>query len=323
MRLEDWRDADHAVVARLYERELSRWQNELAWDTSVSWAIVEAGRQRGDVLGWILRDESGQVRGWTYYLLFEGEIQIGALSADRATDVRALLDAVIDSPEASLASSVSCFVYPAAASLLSALRRRRFAVRRSLYLTRPLNTESLPDQRPAPTGVRVRPYRAADMLAAVRLLASAYEGAPGAVCFAPHGRLDEWVRYLRQLIERQPCGRFLADASLVAEDVSSGRLMGTVLTTAVAPGTAHIAQVVVGPQHAGQGVGRTLLTQAFDAAGQAGYNAMTLMVDEENAPARALYGKQGFVERSAFVSARRAGVVRVGYGTAAGRQVAV
>ncbi|MCX6537723.1 MAG: GNAT family N-acetyltransferase [Acidobacteria bacterium] len=322
MTLDDWRDANSTLVAGLYEDEQRRWQRELAWDTCTSWAIVEAGRQRGDVLGWILRDQTGEVRGWTYYVLFEGELQIGALSADRAIDVRELLDGVLGSPEASLASSISCFVYPAPASLLSALRRRRFSVRRSLYLTLPLGADTF-DRRPGAAGLRMRPYRSADMLGAVRLLASAYDGAPGAVCFAPHGRLDEWVRYLRQLIERQSCGRFLPEASFVADDPSSGRLLGAVLTTALSPGTAHIAQVVVGPQNARQGVGRTLLSQAFAAAGQAGYSSITLMVDEGNAPARTLYARQGFVECSAFASARRAGLVRINYGPSAGRRLAV
>lgn len=322
MTLDDWRDENRTIVAGLYDEEQRRWQRELAWDTRTSWAIVEAGRQRGDVLGWILRDHKGDVRGWTYYVLFEGELQIGALSAERAIDVRELLDGVLDSPEASLASSISCFVFPAPASLVSALRRRRFSVRQSLYLTRRLGTETL-DHRPEAANVRVRLYRDVDMLGAVRLLASSYEGAPSAVCFAPHGRLDEWVRYLRQLIERQPCGWFLPEASFVADDPASGRLMGAVMTTALSPGTAHIAQIVVGPQYARQGVGRTLLTHAFAAAERAGYSAITLMVDEENAPARALYGRQGFVECSAFASARRAGLIRISSGPSTGRRIAV
>jgi ribosomal protein S18 acetylase RimI-like enzyme len=322
MTLDDWRDADSTLVAGLYENEHRRWQRDLSWDTRTTWATIEAGRQRGDVLGWILRDQNGDVRGWTYYVLVDGELQIGALSGDRANDVRGLLDGVLESPEASLSSAISCFVFPAPTSLLSALRRRRFSVRRSLYQTRPLGTETN-IQRPVPTGIRIRPYRTADMLGAIRLLASSYEGAPGAAAFAPHGRLDEWVRYLRQLIERQPCGRFLPEASFVVDDPLSGRLAGAVLTTAVSDTTAHIAQVVVGPQRARQGIGGSLLQHAFAAAGQAGYSAVTLMVDEQNAPARALYAALGFAEGAAFVSGRRTGQIRSGYALSSGRRIAV
>ena len=115
----------------------------------------------------------------------------------------------------------------------------------------------------------------------------------------------------------------MPEASFVAADPSSGRLIGAVLTTGLSPDTAHIAQVVVGPQRARQGIGRTLLSHAFDAAGQTGHSAITLMVDEENAAARALYARLGFVECSAFASARRTGVVRVSTRPPAGRRVAV
>ena len=246
MPLEDWRDADAMVVDDLYAQERRRWLDDLSWDTPAAWAIVEEGRARGTVPGWILRDSRGVVRGWAYYVLFDGELQIGGLTAKRAIDFRELVDGVLASPEASLATTLSCFVYPAPGSLVSALRRRRFAVRRSLYLARPLSAQD--GAGPAPRAdLRVRAFRESDLLGAVRLLAAAYEGAPGAVSFAPHGRLDEWVRYVRQLMDTHGCGRFLADASFAAEDPATGRLVGLVLTTSLALETAHVAQVVVGP----------------------------------------------------------------------------
>ena len=306
--LEDWRDADAGTIEALYAVERARWQEELAWDSGLAWATVEAGRLRGTVSGWILRDGAGRAQGWTYYLLFEGDLQIGALTADRAVDIRDLLDHVIDSPEASLASTISCFVYPVQPSLLSALRRRRFTVRQSLYLTRPLTAAAV--TAGAPPAVRLRPYRTTDMFPAVRLMSAAYEGSPAAACFAPHGRLDEWVRYTRQLIEAQPCGRFLPDASFAAEDPDSGRLLGLVLTTAVSAGVAHIAQLVIDPRSARRSVGRALMSLAFGAAQASGHSAITLMVDEGNVAARALYASLGFLETSAFVSARRPGQVR-------------
>jgi len=310
MTFDDWRDADPATVDGLYAAERERWLDGLQWETRRSWAIVEAGRQRGHVCGWILRDGAARVRGWTYYLLFEGELQIGALCADRAVDVRALLDCVMDSPEAGLASTISCFAYPTTPSFESALRRRRFAIRRSLYLSRPLTSDD-EGAVPAIEHARVRPYRQTDLLSAVRLMATAYEGAPGAVCFAPRGRLDEWVRYARQLVEAEPCGPFLAGASFAAEEAGTGRLLGLVLTTAVRPDTAHVAQIVVAPQAARRGIGRSLLAHAFGASRAAGHRAITLMVDEGNEPARALYARHGFGETSAFLSARRPGSTRV------------
>jgi ribosomal protein S18 acetylase RimI-like enzyme len=308
MTFEDWRDADDRTVEALVAAERDRWLLALRWDTGASWAIVDEGRRRGHVPGWILRERSGAVAGWTYYLLHEGELQIGALSAPRATDLRRLLDRVLDAPEASLASTVSAFVFPAPPPLLSALTRRRFAVRRSLYLSRTLDAAAPAVDPPLP---RVRPFAGRDLFPAVRLLAAAYQGVAGAECFAAHGRPDEWARYLRQLVETPACGRWLADASFVVADDTGDRLRGLVLTTAVSGTTAHIAQLVVAREVRGQGVADALIDRAGRAAAVSGHTAMTLMVDEGNAAARRLYARQRFVETSAFVAARRRGQVRM------------
>jgi ribosomal protein S18 acetylase RimI-like enzyme len=320
--MEDWRDADPDVVQALYAREQERWRRDLGWDTEGSWAIVEAGRTLGHVPGWILRDEEGTVLGWTFYVVHEGELQIGGLTADRAVDLRLLLDRVLGSPEASLAGAMSGFIFPAVPSLVSALARRRFAVRRSLYLSKPLApaAEALDAGHAA---FRVRPFSGRDMLAAVRLLAGAYEGEPGAQCFAPRGRLEEWVRYVRQLIETPACGVFLPSASLVAEDPATGRLAGLVLATRLSADTAHVAQLVVGPHARRQGLGEALLGRASAEASQVGAAHLTLMVDEGNARARALYARHQFTELSAFAFGRRRVQVRHGIPLPTSRRIAV
>ncbi len=314
MTFEDWRDADDRTVAALFEAEQARWLDTLGWDTRASWAIVDEGRRHGHVPGWILRERSGAVAGWTYYLLHDGDLQIGGLTAPRATDLRRLLDRVLDAPEATLASSVSAFVFPAPPSLVSALTRRRFAVRRSLYLARPIEAGA---PTPEGSGLRLRPFVERDLFPAVRLLAAAYAGVAGAECFAPHGRPDEWARYLRQLIDTPACGRWLPEASFVVADERLEHLRGLVLTTAVSATTAHVAQLVVAREARGQGIADALIARACASAAGSGHAAMTLMVDEGNAAARRLYARQQFVETSAFVTARRRGQVRLPVGRGA------
>lgn len=321
MILEDWRDADRATVERLYAIEHRRWLETLNWDTTASWAIVEEGRRRGYVPGWILRDSPGNVAGWTYYVLHDGDLQIGGLTAERATATRDLLDRVLESPEAQLAASVTGFVFPAPPSLVSALTRRRFAVRRSLYLRRDSAAAGNAAEPDVPDA-RLRPFDERDVFPAMRLLAAAYDGVAGAECFAPHGRLEEWMRYIRQLIETPACGRWCRDSSVIAEDAADGQLIGLVLATALSPDTGHIAQVVVGRGARGRGVGEALVTRACALAGSQGRTSMTLMVDEENAPARRLYDRLGFRKQSAFVFGRRRGRVRMPAAAAATRRPA-
>ena len=306
--VEDWRDADPSTVERLFAREVARWEDTLGWDTRATWAIVDQGRRRGHVPGWILNGPDGEVRGWTFYILHDSDLQIGGLTADRATDVRLLLDRVLDSPEASLATTISAFVFPAPPSLRSALSRRRFAVRESRYLTRSLETPAA--VLPAADGVRVRPFDERDVFPAARQLAASYEGVPGGECFAPRGRLDEWARYLRQLVDTPACGVWMPEASLVAESPDGARLEAVAIVTRLSPRTAHLAQIAVAPGARGRGLARQLLTEAFARARRAGCDVMSLMVDEENETAGRLYEREGFVPTSAFFHARRRGQVR-------------
>jgi hypothetical protein len=143
--LRDWRDAATEDVAPLYEAERARWLAELAWDPQDLLEVVERGRRAGHVAGWIAVDPDDRVVGWTFYILHDGVLQIGGLVGDRLSVVRRLLDAVLGSPEASVARGLSCFIYPSTTGTSCALERQRFSLHESLYLTRPIGAADLPD----------------------------------------------------------------------------------------------------------------------------------------------------------------------------------
>jgi ribosomal protein S18 acetylase RimI-like enzyme len=94
------------------------------------------------------------------------------------------------------------------------------------------------------------------------------------------------VHYLRQLINTPACGVLLPAASVAAR-ASDGTLCGAVLTTSIGPRAAHIAQLVVDPDHARQGLGRRLVDAACAVAASEGRRYMTLLVAEDNTAARA------------------------------------
>jgi len=309
MTIEDWRDADPAVIGGLIAAEVRRWDEALGWDSRASWAVVDEGRRRGHVPGWILREPGGALRAWAYYILHDGELQIGGLAAARSTDLRLVLDRVLESPEADRASTMAGFVFPATSGVVSALARRRFSIRRSLYLSVPLRQVHA-EAGPAVAGSRVRPFAERDLFAAARLMASAYHDVPGCECFAPRGRLDEWARYVRHVLDTPGCGAWMPGASFVVDDPQSSALSALVLVTRLSAATAHVAQLVVGTAHRGTGTGHRLLAHAARAAAAAGAVDLTLMVDEGNGPARRLYARHGFAERSAFLHARRKGRIR-------------
>lgn len=311
MKLQDWRDADEREVAELYGAETLRWRERLGWDTSPSWAIVETGRRLGHVPGWIARNAEGAVMGWTYYILHDLTLQIGGLVSRRPSVARELLDAALGGPEASMARALSCFIFPDSEGVASALSRLRFSVRDTLYLAKPLDGPPLPVRQGAPVPRR---WRDTDLAPVVRLLAASYEGVPGAACFAPGGRREEWAHYTTQLVHTPACGRFEPSLSFcVAEPgpIDASRIAAGVLTTRLSPETAHIAQVAVDPTHRRRGLAERLMAEVCVAAKVSGAREVTLMVDAGNSAARALYARAGFVERARFLYGRRGARTRI------------
>ena len=189
IRCEDWRNAAPETLEALYEQERARWIAALHWDADPSHRILEHARRNGHAPGLIAFDDQGQPAGWAYYLLHHRTLQIGGLVAASGEVTRALLDAILHSPEADMAADLLCFAYPASPALESALARQRFAVTKYLYLTRYLARENVPLR----SLLTIAHWTEADAVATVKLMARAYAGVRAARCFAPRGTLDEWA----------------------------------------------------------------------------------------------------------------------------------
>jgi ribosomal protein S18 acetylase RimI-like enzyme len=312
MTCQDWRDAPASDVASLFDAERRRWLDALKWDTAPSLAIVEQGRRAGAVPGWIVRGPDGGVEGWTYYVLHDGSLQIGGVTASRPAVARQLIDAVMHSTEADLARRLSCFVFPESRSIETAFERQRFTMGETCYLLRPIGVEPSPSRPPSvamPPGVRR--WRDDDLAPAVRLLAAAYRGVPGAACFAPDAGLEQWAHYVGQLTRVPGCGHFDPSLSFVVTGPRPTEIVGLVMTTRISAESAHIAQLAVAPSARRTGLARQLLSAAFAAVEAANLSSVTLMVDAGNAAASALYADLGFTERARFLYGSRLARTRV------------
>lgn len=305
---QDWRDVPSAEVVPLLQAERRRWLDTLHWDLGPTLKLVEAARLRGEVPGFILRDNKGHASGWAFYLLAGRQLQIGAVNAATAAGVRQLLDGVMAAPEAQFASSLSCFLYPGSKSVASALVRLRFELQEHQYLEANLTT--MPGLDRAMEDPALVPLRAESGAAAVRLLARAYIGDPAGRAFAPNARLDEWAQYLGQIFSTPSVGTWVPEASLMVAGNGPDRLAGLIVTTELARGNAHIAQVVVDPSSRRQGLGRRLLLGAAARSASLGANRLTLIVGGHNTAARALYASLGFTRRGTFLFGQRGAVPR-------------
>ena len=150
----------------------------------------------------------------------------------------------------------------------------------------------------APRGV-LDTWRTGDEEAAAALLSRAYDW-DAATLFAPHHEPGEWRRYVHNLVTHVGCGAFSATHSRVLRDDAA--LLGLALITDIGPRTAHLVQLAVDSSMRGQRVGASLLAQVCASLGSDGYAALTLMVAQGNAAARALYDRAGFRHHATFVS---------------------
>jgi ribosomal protein S18 acetylase RimI-like enzyme len=295
-------------VAPLYAAERERWLSELAWDPAELLDVVERGRLAGHVAGWIAFDQEDRPIGWTFYVLHDGVLQIGGLVGERPSVVRRLLDALLASPEASVARGLSCFVFPSTAGTSSALERQRFNLRESLYMTRSIGASETSEDPVTHRGVR--PWATADFAGTVRVLAASYAGVPAAECFAPDGTREQWAHYAGQILRTPGCGRFDAALSRIVCAPGAATPAAVALTTWIGPDAVHVAQIAVSPDRRRQGLARVLMESVLRASEQAGATRMTLMVDGGNTAAVRLYESLGFSEGSRMIFGSRAARTR-------------
>lgn len=307
IRCEDWRNTSADAIQALYRLERARWMSRLRWDIDPTHRLLEDARTRGHAPGLIALDGAGRPAGWAYFGLANRMLQIGGLVASSGEVTRALLDGILRSTEADMASDLMCFAFPASPALESALARQRFAITKYLYLSRELRAGGEPWR--LRSDMRIAHWREMDAVMSVRLMARAYAGIGSARVFAPRGTLEEWATYLAQLIKMPACGQFMPSASLAATEGGAlpGQdvLRGALIATTLQPDTAHIAQIVVDPSLRRRGLARDLIETASAIAVAQGCSRITLLVAADNAPACALYAAAGFEQMSHFVHATR------------------
>ena len=296
-RLDDWARVPAAEMAALYRIEHERWTSALDWDTTETLDALERARLNGRVPGFVARQASGAVAGWTYYVLQGSELQIGALVASSPSTTITLLDAVLGSAAAAVASRTLFFAHTDAPGIADALAGRGFTVSAEHYLSRPLAD-------PPACSAMLSTWRDDDLAATAELLRAAYGGADPTRAFAPGNALAEWHGYVELLTRATGCGRFLPALSPVLR-TGDGQLDGVALVTAVSGTSAHLAQLAVRSDRSGAGIGGGLLAAALAGAQAAGYQRLTLLVHSANARPRRLYAGTGFEARGTFVSATR------------------
>lgn len=292
MTIIDWRLLPASTTADLYRREWIRWRRRLSWDTSPTWDTVETARITWGLPGVACQDAGGRIRGWAFYLVRGGALEVGGLVADDAAATAALLDAIVE--RARNCERLTGFVYAHAPGLEAALAERRICARHFLYLARDLDGATAVESRAA----GLTSWTGEDPTGAARLLQHAY-GEAGRI-YAPDNALTQWQQYVTNLVGDAACGTFSPTLSRAVAGATGNHALAIV--TAISRRTAHLAQIAVHPAHRGRGLARRLLEDVLVHARQEGFTRMSLLVAADNLPARELYRRLGFAERERFVA---------------------
>lgn len=101
-------------------------------------------------------------------------------------------------------------------------------------------------------------------------------------------------RFLFNIVQYPGCGTFYPDASWVALERGTGKLVGVCLTSLVASDSGHITQICVSPAAKGRGIGYELLRRSLLGLGEAGARRVSLTVTAANENAVGLYRRVGF-----------------------------
>jgi ribosomal protein S18 acetylase RimI-like enzyme len=286
------------VAEPLVAAEARAWREELHWDVSRAWRVIEPARAAGRLAGFVLLDEADAIVGWTCFLAHRGVLQVMTLRAETVEATSRLVHAVVVSDEARECASISFFVRDAAPGLEIDLQTRGFAVAPYRYLFTPI-------ARGDAVSMHERPLTPADRDRAARLLARAYSASTEIRAFAPGGTYEEWQEYVANLLGTPDCGTFLGEASFACPAGAGDELEGAVIATDLGSGTAHIAQLAVDPAARGRGLGAGLVGTSLRAAAVCGFQRATLLVSSANAAASAIYEAQGFRDCARFVMAAR------------------
>lgn len=297
MTVVDWRELEPAVVDGLLAAEAFEYRARLAWDVGSAWAPIEQARIAGRLPGRAVV-EPGGVSGWMCFLPHRQAVHVAMLVARDAATTRALLGSLLASDEARDADHLAmCVREPAAPGLAAALSAEAFDAVPYRYLARPTGGRS---------GAGVRPWQMADYEQSAELIGRAYRASRDIRPFALNGSADDWRDYVATIVAGPGCGQFCPDSSFVTPALADPTdPSGVVLTTEIAPGIAHIAQVAVDPANQTRGLGRLLCQAALSAAAARGNHLMTLLVADSNARALALYASLGFTPRAAFLAGVR------------------
>ncbi|HVQ28818.1 MAG TPA: GNAT family N-acetyltransferase [Vicinamibacteria bacterium] len=283
----------------LLREESEHWGHELYWDFGEVASAVENGLDRQALFGRVARDGARTV-AYCYYMIDGGRAIIGSLfaaSGHRDCGLEeTLLDAVLADAQARPGHErVECqTLFSTAPAADHRFTRAGFKSRLRHYLVRRLVPLALPDAN----GYRLRTVRRDDLPAVADLVHRSHRGSLDAALNLTYATPALCRGFVDTLVLRSGCGKFSAEASILAEGPEG--LVGVILASELSRSNGHICQVSVDPSRQSRGLGSLLLASSLEAMRRGGLETASLSVTVDNGRAYAIYMRLGFALRKEF-----------------------
>lgn len=297
-RLTELRHLPAEALHPLLDEERARWLALLHWDFSASADLVLRYAAMQALEGFAL-EEDGEVLGYVYWVGEEHKGLIGDLYIRDAwrspVNENMLLSAAlghirrnpwIRRVEAQLMhlAARSSQIAP------SGLRPRAYPRR---FMLAPAGVASSLRAWDASLELRFEPWSMRWLDEASSLIAAVYDGHVDSDINDQYHSAHGARRFLQNIVQYPGCGHFAHEASWLAID-GGGRVQGLCLSSKVAPGTGHIAQICLSSGYQGRGAGYELLRRGMVSLAHLGADEVSLTATASNHHAIRLYERFGF-----------------------------
>lgn len=294
----DLRHPDAPSLTPLLAEERERWLGLLHWDYGPAAALVERYAALHVLDGLALVDH-GELVGYAYWVAEDHKGLIGDLfvrDAWRSPEnenrlLAAVLDQLRHSPWLHRVEAQIMQLGVRGPQVVAEGRPPRIYPRH--FMRAPLTSPASWRPLALTPALRLERWTARWLDSAADLIATVYRGHVDSEINDQYESARGARRFLQNIVQYPGCGFFSPAASWVAID-SAQQVCGIALSSLVAPGVGHLAQICVEPRRQGAGLGYELMRRALASLSEQGIDEVSLTVTAANHQAVALYNRFGF-----------------------------
>ncbi len=305
MRLELLRDCPLGELTGVFEEETAYWRDQLFWDYGATLRVIRSFLASGSLPGFVLRDDTGQTVGYTYYVVDRPVAFIGNIYVCDRHAGSAAYELLIDRTSMTLASDpgidrIECQIFTFNTDLRPHFEQRGFRTMSRHFLVRPLRGRPVPQVVENGTvPFRIVTWQQRYLGAAAEVIYDSYVCSYDAGLCRDYQSREGCCRFLRNLVENPACGVFSPSETLLALD-RGGNLCGLLLATRTDATTGMIPQLSIRREYQGRGLGTRLLALYLQRCREAGLERVSLSVSDANGRAFRLYLRKGFERHKCF-----------------------